>query len=361
MRDNLHKRLAALREHILEADIDALVITNPTNRRYISGFTGSAGILLVNATCAFLATDFRYYEQAPSQAPAFSLKKGGNEIAKLLPQMLDDMHASRVGFESVHLSYADYQTYIQAAPQVEWVPTTGLVEDLRVSKDGAELDLIRQAVALTDTAFTEVTPQFKQGMTEREAAWLLESFMRVHGAEQMAFDIIVAGGPNGAMPHAHPSDAPLLRGQPIVIDMGARVQGYDADMTRTICLGPTDNTFREIYAIVLRAQQAATAALRPQMSGKEVDTIARQIITEAGYGDYFGHSLGHGAGLDIHERPRLSQSSSEILKPGNTVTIEPGIYLPGWGGIRIEDFAVITETGCEVLTKASKEASIPGT
>ncbi|MBI3941478.1 MAG: aminopeptidase P family protein [Chloroflexi bacterium] len=357
----MNQRLTALRDRITEVHIDTLVISAPANRRYISGFTGSAGILLVNATNALLATDFRYYEQGPAEAPAFSLKKAGNEMAKFLPQMLDELKARRVGFESAHLSYADYQTYTQAASQVEWIPTTGLVEDLRVSKDQAELALIRQAVALTDAAFTEITPQFKEGMTEREAAWLLESHMRIHGAEQMAFEIIVAGGPNGAMPHARPSDVPLRRGQPIVIDMGARVDGYDADMTRTVCIGPTDDKFREVFAIVLRAQQAATAALRPNMTGKEADSVARDIIAQAGYGDYFGHSLGHGVGMDIHERPRLSQASQEVLKPGNVVTIEPGIYLPGWGGIRIEDLAVITETGCEVFTRAQKEASVAGT
>jgi Xaa-Pro aminopeptidase len=240
---------------------------------------------------------------------------------------------------------------------VEWAPVRGLVLELRAVKDAEEIDALRQALRLTDEALAAALAQTRPGMTERELAWLIESAMRTSGAPAVAFDIIVASGPNGARPHARPSDAVLPPGQPIVIDMGAKVNGYCGDLTRTVCLGPPadPDRFWQIYNTVLRAVQAAEAAIRPGLTGIEVDAVARGLIAEAGFGDFFGHGLGHGVGLAVHELPRFSRFSPGPVVAGHVVTVEPGIYVPDWGGVRIEDVVLVTENGVEVLTKAPKD------
>ncbi len=348
-------RLEKLRQFLTEQQLDVILISQPENRRYLSGFTGSAGVLLISANRAILAADFRYYSQVANEAPAFELAKVGYEFLKHLPDLLKSLGARRVGFESAAVSVAEFEDWKKAASDVEWVPTRDLVEGLRAVKEPEELNTIRHAVALTDTAFTAVAPTIRPGMTEREVAWALETYMRTRGASGVAFEIIVASGPNGALPHYRPAERQIQPGEPIVIDMGARVDGYHSDLTRTIVLGEADAKFREIYAIVLQAQQTAESQIRAGMSARDADAIARSVIASAGYGDYFGHNLGHGVGLAIHEKPRLSALSDEVLQPGSVVTVEPGIYLPDWGGVRIEDMVVIGTDGVEVLTQAPKE------
>jgi len=348
-------RLTKLREALAGEGLDAILITQPENRRYLSGFTGSAGVLLISQDQAILATDFRYYEQVERQAPGFHLAKIKDKFESLLPELVHEVGAKRVGFESTHLTVDRYQEWQKIAEDFELVPTKGLVEEIRTVKDEDELDKIRRAIALTDEAFAHIVSFIEPGMTEKEVAWEIEVFMRTHGAEKLAFDLIVGSGPNGAMPHATISERVIRAGEPIVMDMGAMVDGYNSDLTRTICLGQPDDRFREIYNIVLEAQQAAERDIRPGMTGKEADEIARQVIERAGYGDNYGHGLGHGVGLAVHEKPGVGRLSEDVLKPGMVFTVEPGIYLPGWGGVRIEDIVVMREDGVEVLTQASKE------
>lgn len=354
-------RLARLREVLQREQLDALVVSQPENRRYLSGFTGSTGWLLISATAALFAADFRYFEQVELQCPDYDLVKVTVNFAGVLPEMLNRLHVQRVGFEADFATYDNIEEWSAAAPDCEWAATHGIVTELRKIKDAIELTAMRAAVALTDATLAQALPQIRPGMTELELSWIMESYMRTQGAEGVAFELIVSSGPNSARPHARASSRPIQAGEPIVIDMGARLNGYCADLTRTFCLGqPTDaGRFWEVYQTVLRAQLAAETAIRPGLTGQQGDAVARELISAAGYGDNFGHGLGHGVGLAIHEEPRLSRINPNPLAPGNLVTVEPGIYLSGWGGVRIEDIVWVTENGVEVLTQSPKEPILP--
>jgi len=347
-------RLTKLREALATDGLDAILITQPENRRYLSGFTGSDGALLISQDQAVLATDFRYYEQVEKQAPDFRLAKVTARFETLLPELIQQVGAKTVGFESAHLTVDQHQKWQKVAEGFELVPTKGLVERIRAVKDEGELGKIKKAIALSDEALAHIADFIEPGMTEKEVAWELEVFMRTRGAEKLVFDTIVGSGPNGAMPHATVSERVIQAGEPIVIDMGAMVDGYNSDMTRTICAGRPDDKFKEIYAIVLEAQLTAEQNIRPGMQGKQADGIARQVIEQAGYGENYGHGLGHGVGLAVHEKPGVGRLSEDVLEPGMVFTVEPGIYLPGWGGVRIEDIVIMRDDGVEVLTQASK-------
>lgn len=357
----MNAQLSALRQKMAGQKLDAMLVTQAENRRYLSGFTGSAGYLCITAMYAHLATDSRYWEQVGQQAPDFTLAKiEAGKSNQLFADLVRAAGATRVGYEAGDLTVASYRELQKALRPdraraiARLVPTKGLVEGLRAIKDAAELALIERAVALGDAAFAYGVRRMKPGLTEKQAAWEIERYLREHGAEGVAFELIVASGPNGALPHARPSDRVIQAGEPIVIDMGCRVDGYNSDLTRTIVLGEPGEKFREVYAIVLQAQLAAEAALRAGPKGKEIDAVARQIIVDAGYGEYFGHGLGHGVGLAVHEEPGLGKLGEKPLQPNMVCTIEPGIYLPGEFGVRIEDMAVVTADGCRVLTKAKK-------
>jgi len=347
-------RLTKLRETLATDGLDAILITQPENRHYLSGFTGSDGALLISQDQAVLATDFRYYEQVEKQAPDFRLAKVTARFETLLPELIQQVGAKAVGFESAHLTVDQHQKWQEVAEGFELVPTKGLVERIRAVKDEGELGKIRKAIALSDEALAHIADFIEPGMTEKEVAWELEVFMRTRGAEKLAFDTIVGSGPNGAMPHATVSERVIQAGEPVVIDMGAVIDGYHSDLTRTICAGRPDDKFKEIHAIVLKAQLTAERNIRPGMQGKQADGIARQVIEEAGYGENYGHGLGHGVGLAVHEKPGVGRLSEDVLEPGMVFTVEPGIYLPGWGGVRIEDIVVMRGDGVEVLTQASK-------
>jgi len=347
-------RIERLRSRFPAAGIDALVVTSSANRRYLTGFTGSAGTVVITPDQALLLVDFRYVEQASRQAPAFRVVRY-DEVFQALGEQLGALGVRRVGFEAEHVTVAQMAKLREAAP-VEWVATERLVEDVRAIKDAEELALIEEAVALADRCFEHILPQLKPGVTEREVAWRMEVFMREQGAEGLAFPTIVASGPNGAMPHARPTDRPLSAGEFVTLDFGCVWKGYCSDMTRTVFLGEPTPRHRELYDLVLRAQETGVSAVRPGRTGREVDAAARQVIADAGYGEAFGHGLGHGVGLEVHEEvPRLSTRSQTVLAPGMVTSVEPGVYLPGWGGIRIEDLVVVTEDGCRVLTKSPKQ------
>jgi Xaa-Pro aminopeptidase len=347
-------RLTGLRRLLREQELDAILISQPENRRYLSGFTGSAGWLIISAEQALLATDFRYFEQVGRQAPAFELAKIKTRFPDLLPELLSGLGVGRLGFESQHMTVDQLYTLSQAAEGVEFVPLKDTVETLRAVKDEDEIDALRRSVALTDAAFAHLLEMIRPGMTEREVAWEIEATMRTHGATRVAFDLIVAAGPNGALPHARPGDQTIQPGDPVVVDIGCVVDGYCSDMTRTFCLGQPSARYLEVWEIVLQAQEAAAAAIRAGVSGVQADTAARDVIAGAGYGEYFGHSLGHGVGLAVHEGPRASQLSEDILEAGMSLTVEPGIYLPGEFGVRLEDLVIVGENGIEILTNTPK-------
>lgn len=351
-------RVQRLREAIAEAGLDGLLVTQPENRRYLSGFTGSAGVLLITADHALIATDFRYYEQVARECPDFELVKVKNKFTEVLPEMLSAAGVKKLGFESQHLTVAQYEEWRKVTEEVEWVPTKEMVEKIRMVKSPREVEAIRKAVSLADEAFTHICRHIRPGMTEREVAWELEAYMRTHGAEKLSFDIIIASGPNGALPHAKASDRVIREGEPIVMDLGCVVDGYCSDLTRTIVLGEPDERFREIYEVVLRAQLEAEKGIKAGVTGKEADAIARRIIEDAGYGEQFGHGLGHGVGLAVHEKPTASRLSEDTLEAGCVLTVEPGIYISGWGGVRIEDMVLVKEDGVEVLTQAPKEGIV---
>jgi Xaa-Pro aminopeptidase len=344
---------------LTERELDALLISTAENRRYLSGFTGSAGYLIITPDRAILFTDSRYTEQATGQAPDFQVAqvRGGWDW---LPEALKETGAKQVGFESENMPVAAYQRLLdtlkkdQALERISLIPTSGVVEELRVAKDQEELALLQKAIDASDAAMEAVCPTIQEGMTEREVAWRMETAMREFGADSASFSTIVASGPNGAMAHHRPTDRAIRAGEPIVIDMGARVGGYCSDITRTVVVGELDEMFRKIYDIVLGAQLTAINIVRPGLTGEECDDLARTVIAEAGYGDNFGHSLGHGIGLAVHESPRVGPQSSDLLRPGMVFTIEPGIYVTGWGGVRIEDIVILREVGATSLSKAGK-------
>ncbi len=358
----MQSRVAKLRDRLAASNLDAIVVTHPSNRFYLTGFSAtdtppneSSGHVVIGRDRAVLVTSFLNADQARQQAADFEIVDHTRIFAEADAKILQEVGAKRAGFEDAAILYSDYQRLAGAlGDAVELVPVGPLVDSLRTVKTPEEIERIAHAIAVTDRALEQIVATLQEGQTEQEVAWRLEMAMRDLGAEGLAFPTIVASGPNAARPHHEPGERAILAGEPIVIDMGALVNGYCADLTRTVWLGEPDAKLREIYGIVLDALRAAEAAIRPGMTGKEADAIARDVIAAAGYGDAFGHSLGHGLGVRVHEGPALSARSEDRLEPGNVVTIEPGIYLSGWGGVRIEDVVVIEESGARVLTRAPK-------
>lgn len=350
-------KLAKLRAEIDTAGIQAFMITRPENRRYISGFTGSAGTLVVTQTSAYLLTDFRYIEQAQAQAPAFQVVRIGEPGQDALHDLLVADGINSLGFEQDYVTYAEYERLKQRLT-TELVPQSGIVEKLRQVKTEGEIAHMQRATQIAEAAFEQILPEIKVGRTELEIALDLEIAMRRLGAEGLAFSIIAASGPRSSLPHGRATERVLQAGDFLTLDFGAISGGYCSDMTRTVVLGQPSEKQLEIYNIVLQAQLQAQAAVRPGLQGKEVDQVARDIIAAAGYGDFFGHGLGHGVGLQVHEGPRAGKTSEDILQPGMVVTIEPGIYIPDFGGVRIEDMVLVTETGHQNFNSSSKELII---
>lgn len=348
----ISNRLNAVRKELNGNGVDGILVTRSENRRYLSGFDGSAGYLLITGKKAMLATDFRYTEQAAQQVPDFEIVRIKGKVNDWFPGLVVKAGISRLGFEADAVSYALYRQLGEAA--VELVPLKELIEKLRAVKEPEEIKCIEKAVSIADIAYSQISAGIKAGMTEMQVAWVLEKALRENGSEALPFEIIVASGPNSALPHARPTGRIVNDGEPVLIDMGARYQGYASDMTRTICLGKPDDKFTAIYKTVLDAQEAAEAIIRGGMTGRDADGAAREVIEKAGYGDLFGHSLGHGVGLAGHELPRLNPDADDTLEDGMVFTVEPGIYLTGWGGVRIEDTVVMENGRTKVMTQARK-------
>jgi len=336
---------------VAEQGLDALVITNMANLRWATGFTGTNGLAVVGPAMRLFFTDFRYLEQAEQQVPEFDrVRAGQNPLADVATRL-----SGRVGFEDQWLSVRSH-TRLQDAldGSAELAPASGIVERLREVKEPHELEAMRAAARIADQVYEELAEREITGRTEKELAAALELRMRELGAEDRSFPAIVASGSNSALPHAVPRDVAVEPGTFMVVDMGCVVDGYCSDCTRTFATGPVSDEALEVYELVARAQLAGLDAVRPGAECRAVDSAARDLIAAARHGDHFGHGLGHGVGLEIHEGPRLAQSASGILRAGNTVTVEPGVYLPGTIGVRIEDLVVVTDTGCDRLSGFTK-------
>ena len=338
-------------------EVDALLITDPVNLRYVTGFTGSNGIAVVGRDIRRFITDFRYVEQAAQEVEGFDRERAPQDFDGALKEGWP--HGSlRLGFEDQHVSVRRHARLREQLPErIELVAAGGVVESLRAVKDPVEVERIAAAAALADEVYGVLRSDGIVGRTEREVAIALEDEMRRRGA-QPGFDSIVASAERGALPHAQPADVPIAAGTLVTLDIGARLDGYCSDCTRTWATGELPDDLAAIYELVRRAQQAALDAVRPGPLGREVDAVARDIIEAAGHGEHFGHGLGHGVGLEVHEAPRLARSAEAALAAGNVVTVEPGVYLPGRGGVRIEDLVVVTEGGRDVLSRTTKDLVI---
>lgn len=356
----MNHRVANLRSKLAEQGVDALIITQPQNQLYLSGFSAGEYLdatMLISPDQAWISTDSRYYEDVKARATDFTLFEAGYDRNRALGEFGSTVKPKIVGFEPSHVTVGTLKDWSKVARKsgFKLKPVRGLVEELRVVKEPEELAKIKRAVEVTDAAFSHFASCAKPGMTEKEGAWIIETYMREHGADKIAFDLIVAAGPNGALPHAIPGERKFQRGEPIVVDIGCRMDYYNSDLTRTVILGQADEQFKKIYTIVLKAQRAAEKKIKADVKGKRADAFARKVIEKSGYGGQFGHGLGHGVGLQVHEAPRASRLSKDTYQAGMTLTIEPGIYLPGWGGVRIEDLVAIHQDGVEILSQAPKE------
>ncbi|WP_017435197.1 Xaa-Pro dipeptidase [Saccharococcus caldoxylosilyticus] len=351
------EKLEKLRALFDEHDIDGLLVTNPYNRRYITGFTGTAGVAVISRDKAVFITDFRYVEQASQQVKGFEIVQHTGPIVDEAAKQVARLGIQKLGFEQEDVSYATFKAY-ESAVKAELVPTSHVIEKLRLIKSESEIKILKEAAEIADAAFEHILSFIRPGVKEIDVANELEFFMRKQGATSSSFDIIVASGYRSALPHGVATEKSIEKGELVTLDFGAYYKGYCSDITRTIAVGAISEELKTIYDIVLQAQLRGMEGIKPGMTGKEADALTRDYISEKGYGEYFGHSTGHGIGLEIHEGPALSVRSDVVLAPGMVVTVEPGIYIPGLGGVRIEDDTVVTENGNESLTHSPKELII---
>ncbi|CAN5709759.1 aminopeptidase P family protein [soil metagenome] len=363
-------RIERVREQMEEQGIDGLVITHPTNRRYLTGFTAddippneSGGYVLISSESQGLVTGSVNTSQASAQAPHMNIIRRERSWSPHIVEFITDGNHHRVGYEPFAMLEGVFrktnELLLEEGHRVEWVDADGLVDQIRMIKTPAEVKLLKKAFEITCEAFNEVSSTIRAGMTELEVARALERAMIERGAEGPSFPTIVASGPHAARPHHEPGSRVIQEGETIVIDMGALYEGYCADLTRTVWVGTADERLAEIYGLVYQANEAVIERAHPGLTGKELDSYARDLITAGGYEEEFSHSLGHGVGLRVHEGPSASVHSEDIAEAGNTLTIEPGIYVEDWGGVRIEDVLLFTEDGFEILTSTAVKLPIP--
>ena len=359
----MNNRVQKLQVYIKENGLDAMIIGSEANRMYLSGFTGSNAMLLITLNeTPVIVTDFRYLEQVANQCPDFKCvdQKQKGLLGAVLAEA-EAMNLKKIGFESEHVSFSTYEE-LQKANSITWIPTKGVIERFRQIKEEAELEKLAKAESIGDLAFRAIVPfieaRWKDGLTENEVALEIERVMRQNGATATSFSTIVASGAKSSLPHAVPGDEPLKKGDFVVMDFGCVYEGYCSDMTRTVVIGEASEKHKEIYETVLEAQKRALEGAKAGLKGKEVDAMARDYIKDKGYGDYFGHGLGHSVGIEIHENPRFSMAEEQVIEEGMVITVEPGIYLPGFGGVRIEDMVVVTKDGIKNFTHSPKELII---
>jgi Xaa-Pro aminopeptidase len=349
-------RLTRVREQLTKRRVDAILLTNLDNIRYASGFSGSSATVVITSKRAVILVDSRYTLQAKEECPGFEVIQYSGDVLKTTNDILLEDKVASVGFEAEYVTISTHRKMRKMIDKgVRLVGTKRVIEDIRLVKDADEIRKLKKAIALADECFDHIISFVKPGMTERDVALEIYLYMYKNGAESLAFDTIVAAGPHAAFPHAEPGQAVLQKGQMLKMDYGARVDGYNSDITRTIFLGEPDDKQKEVYNTVLDAQLKAIEAIKPGVLGKDIDAIARDYIASKGYGENFGHGLGHSLGMATHDGPGLSSGSDIALESGMVMTVEPGIYIEGWGGVRIEDDVLVTETGCEILTKARKD------
>lgn len=351
------EKIEQLRSDFGKHDIDALLVTNPYNRRYITGFTGSAGVALITQSDAFFITDFRYVDQANKEAKDFTIVEHSGPVIDEIAKYIANLGIKRLGFEEEDVTFANYKAY-ESTFKTELIGTKALIETLRLIKTSDEIEILQAAAKIADDAYDHILNFIKPGVTEISVANELEFYMRKQGATSSSFDIIVASGVRSALPHGVASNKVIESGELVTMDYGALYNDYISDITRTVAVGEISDDLTKIYETVLEAQIRGVKGIKPGMTGRQADALTRDYITEQGYGEYFGHSTGHGIGLEVHEGPGLSTKSDIVLEKNMAVTVEPGIYISNIGGCRIEDDIIITETGNERLTLATKELII---
>lgn len=359
----IEKRIDIFRKNLEKNNLDTFMVLVEQNRYYLSGYTGedtqfdeTAGALFIKADQLVLATDSRFDLQAKHESPLYEVITYKKGLEKEIPNIAQKLNTKCMGFESIRLSFLQYQKIRkeldeQNRSNVKLMGTENMVENMRMIKEESEIDALKNALKIAEDVFYEFIPHLKAGMTEKEISWWMEKQMREAGADALSFPSIVASGPNSALPHAIVSDRKIKEGEPVLFDWGVKLKGYCSDISRTVILGTPDHTFRKIFQTVYDAQQKAIEAIKPGMTGKQVDQVAREHIDGTEFKGKFAHGLGHGTGLAVHEGPRLSPLREDLLEPGMVVTVEPGIYIPGWGGVRLENMVVVRDYGAEVLNK----------
>lgn len=365
----VEERISEFRKKLKQNNLDSFLVLHAENRRYLSGYTAedtgfeeSAGALIISADHLILATDSRFELQAAKEAPVYEVRCYKTGISETITDFLKKTSIRKIGFESNRMSYSQYCKIKEILNSenitTEFNPADSLMSNLRIIKSDFEVIQIKKSLSIAEKAFSTIKETLKPGMTERSIAWQLEKKMRELGADGLSFPPIVASGSNSALPHAIAGERQVEINEPLLFDWGAKLNGYCSDTSRTLVLGKPDKKFIEIYKILFDAQKMAIEAIKPGASTKEVDSIARDHIDKNGYGKKFGHGLGHGVGLEIHEPPRVSPLREMILEPGMVITIEPGIYVPDWGGIRLENMVLVTQNGAEVLNTLSYDDNI---
>lgn len=356
--DMKNTRIATLVDELKDNKLDAMVISSYASYRYFSGFSGSNCILIITQSRRLLLTDGRYTEQAKLQAPNFEILVCTRTICAVMIDLLRETQATKVGYETMKVTDFEIKQWRTMANEIEWIPQMDFGKLARVCKDKVEIACITRAVAIADQALSEILPSIKIGMSEREVAALLEYHMMKNGSEHPAFDTIVVSGARGALPHGMPTDKKIERGDMITIDFGACFEGYMSDITRTIWMDIPSEQSQHIFNTVYEAQQTCIQAVRPDVPVSDLDALQRKVFEKYNLQEFIAHSLGHGVGLEIHESPSLSMSGTTLLKPGMVITIEPGLYIPGLCGVRIEDTVLVTEDGAHVLTKSPHKIKI---
>ncbi len=346
-------RVDKLRQKLIENSLDALIITSSSNIYYLSGFSGTNAVLFITLKHKILLTDFRYLEQAGKEAAGFDIIRADRDLMAAVFRQAEGI--TKIGIEEESISWAEYQQMAKLFAGCSLIEASHILREMRQVKDQEEIDILRQAIRITDEAFRLILDKIKPGVEEEEISLDLEYSLRKMGASGRSFDYIVASGSRSALPHGVASAKKIEKRELLTLDFGAKYQWYCSDFTRTVFVGRPEAKHREIYDLVLEAQLAAIDIIKPGLTGKEVDAVARNIISQAGYAEYFGHGLGHSVGLEIHETPSFNTREEMILEPGMVITVEPGVYLPGWGGVRIEDVVLVTNYGVEVLTQAPKQ------
>lgn len=349
----MNNKVGRLKKYLRENSLNSAIVFKPENRRYLSGFTGSSGYVVITQDKELFVTDFRYVQQATNQCKDFDIIEHNND--RTIYDILKELGLNKLGFEDQFVTVSQYNDFKENLNGIELIPLKDTLNKIRIIKDEDEITQIRKAAEIADNTFKYICSILKPGITEWEISLEIESFMKKNGASGTSFESIVASGKRSSLPHGVASQKVIEDGDFVTIDMGCIYNGYCSDMTRTVVVGKASDKQKEIYNIVLEAQGEALKHIKPGVTGYDVDKIARDIIKDKGYGEYFGHGLGHGVGLEVHESPRLSPLGKDTLKANMVVTDEPGIYLPDFGGVRIEDLIVVTEDGCEVLSKSPKE------